>query len=51
MGKPEDSLELFAKGFNCAQSVLAVLGPKAGLDREACLKVAGAFGGGMARRG
>jgi C_GCAxxG_C_C family probable redox protein len=48
---PEEALNLFQKGFNCAQSVLGSLGPAAGLDQETCLKVAGSFGGGLARRG
>src|ERR1035441_485274 len=51
MGKPQEALGLFEKGFNCAQSVLGALGPDAGLDKEIGLGMAGSFGGGMARRG
>ncbi len=41
----------FKEGFSCSQSVLAALAPDLGLDRETALRVAGAFGGGMARMG
>ena len=49
MGKPDDAVATFKAGFNCAQAVLAALGPDLGLTREQCLKAACAFGGGMAR--
>jgi C_GCAxxG_C_C family probable redox protein len=39
------------EGFNCSQSVLLAYAPALGLDREAALKVATAFGGGMGRMG
>ncbi|PZX10933.1 C_GCAxxG_C_C family probable redox protein [Breznakibacter xylanolyticus] len=48
--KKDLAVELFSKGFNCSQSVLAVLGPDLGLPQEQCLKVACAFGAGMARQ-
>ncbi len=41
----------FMDGFNCAQSLLSTFGPRLGLERETALRVAGAFGGGMARTG
>ncbi len=46
----EEAVNLFQKGFNCAQSVLGAFGPEAGLDQEACLRVGGSFGAGMARK-
>ena len=51
MGKQAESLSCFSEGFNCAQSVLSVYSTQFGLDRESALKVAGAFGGGIAGRG
>jgi C_GCAxxG_C_C family probable redox protein len=39
------------EGFNCAQSVLSTYSKLFGLDQELALKVAQAFGGGMARMG
>jgi C_GCAxxG_C_C family probable redox protein len=47
----EESLSCFSEGFNCAQSVLAVYAPSFGIDRQAGLRIAGAFGGGMAGTG
>ena len=40
---------LFSEGFNCAQSIVAAYAPSLGLDREAALKIASGFGGGMGR--
>ena len=37
----------FKEGFNCSQAVLSVYGPQFGLGREAALKLACGFGGGM----
>jgi C_GCAxxG_C_C family probable redox protein len=51
MDKSEEALELFQKGFNCAQSVFCAFGSKSGLSQETCLRIAGSFGAGMARRG
>ena len=38
-------------GFNCAQSVLSVFAEDLGLSKSDALRVAGAFGGGMACMG
>ena len=51
MSRVERALSCFEEGFNCAQAVLSTYGPQFGLDRELALKVAGAFGGGIARMG
>ena len=45
------AVERFTLGFNCAQSVLAAFCEQYGLEVEQALRVAGAFGGGMARLG
>jgi len=41
----------FGEGFNCSQAVLSAFAPDLGLDRETALRVAGAFGAGIARMG
>jgi len=51
MDKIEMARTTFEEEFNCAQSVLVALAPELGLEREAALRVAGAFGGGIARTG
>ena len=42
---------VFNQGFNCAQAVLKCCGETQGLPAETALRVAGVFGGGMARTG
>jgi C_GCAxxG_C_C family probable redox protein len=49
--KVEQARDCFARGFNCAQSVISTYGPEFGLEREMALRVAGAFGAGMGRMG
>jgi len=51
MSSVKRAASCFEEGFSCAQAVLATYGPQFGLDRETALRVAGAFGGGMARMG
>jgi len=51
MHEVDQAVACFAKGFNCSQAVLSACGSKFGLDQDTALKVAGAFGGGMARMG
>jgi C_GCAxxG_C_C family probable redox protein len=41
----------FDQGFSCAQAIVAEFGVQYGLDTQQALRVAGAFGGGMARMG
>lgn len=48
MNKAEDAVTCFEKDFSCAQAVCSTYGPQLGLNRELALKIAGAFGGGMA---
>jgi C_GCAxxG_C_C family probable redox protein len=47
----EEAESLFAGGFNCAQSLLTAYGVNLGIDRDIALKLASAFGAGMARSG
>jgi C_GCAxxG_C_C family probable redox protein len=42
---------LFDQGFTCSQAVLAAFAGRHGLDRDLALKVACAYGGGIARGG
>ncbi|MCL1813927.1 MAG: C-GCAxxG-C-C family protein [Treponema sp.] len=49
--KNETAVEIFNKGFNCAQAVLASHSSDFGLDSTIAKKIAGAFGGGMAYNG
>jgi C_GCAxxG_C_C family probable redox protein len=49
--KTDRALEQFNQGFSCAQAVLSAFGVQYGLDVDQSLRVAGAFGGGMARMG
>ncbi len=51
MTKSEEAAATFAGGHNCAQAVLSVFAPEAGLDRASAMKVACSFGGGMGRQG
>jgi C_GCAxxG_C_C family probable redox protein len=45
------AVALFEQGFTCGQAVLAAFAPLHGVDRDAALRVACAFGGGIARTG
>ena len=47
MDKTQQAAELFAGGFNCAQSVFAVFSEDYGLPRELALKISGGLGGGV----
>ena len=49
MNRLDDALSYFKDGFSCSQAVLAAFSESFGLDRETALRVAQAFGGGMAR--
>lgn len=41
--------ELFAGGYNCAQSVFAAFTDVTGIDKETALRLSSSFGGGMGR--
>ena len=49
MDRLEDALLTFKEGFNCSQAVLTAFSESFGLDRKTALRLAQAFGGGMAR--
>ena len=51
MDRQERAEEYFRQGFSCSQAVLAGCADHFGLDEETALRVAGAFGGGLARSG
>jgi C_GCAxxG_C_C family probable redox protein len=52
MGEKVEAAEAcFREGFNCSQAVLSAWGGRFGLDRETSLRLASAFGGGMAGLG
>lgn len=50
-GPVEIAVALFEEGFTCGQAVLATYADRHGLGRDAALRVACAFGGGIARTG
>jgi C_GCAxxG_C_C family probable redox protein len=49
MNKQEKASAYFDSGYNCAQSVLLAFVDELNLDENIALKIAGGFGGGMAR--
>jgi C_GCAxxG_C_C family probable redox protein len=51
MSNVEIAVASFKAGLGCSQAVLSAFGPGLGLDRPTALRVAAAFGGGMARMG
>jgi C_GCAxxG_C_C family probable redox protein len=51
MSEVELAAATFGEGFNCSQAVLSAFAPEMGLDCDTALRVAGAFGAGIARTG
>lgn len=51
MTKAEIARTCFGQGFSCSQAVFAAYAEDYGMDQEAALRVAAAFGGGLARSG
>jgi C_GCAxxG_C_C family probable redox protein len=51
MTRAENALACFGKGHSCSQAVLWAFSEDFGLGGEMALRLAGAFGGGIARRG
>lgn len=47
----EEARDVFAKGYNCSQSVICALAPHVGLSEEVALKVSAGLGGGCGRQG
>jgi len=50
MTKSEKALTYFDNSFNCSQSVFGAFAPDMGLTEDDALRIACAFGGGMARQ-
>lgn len=48
--KSENAIHYFSNGFNCSQAVLVSFGQDYGLSEDNCLRLACAFGGGIAKR-
>ena len=48
--KPDQAVETFKGGFNCAQAVFSTHADEFGFDRTTALKVSCGFGAGMGRR-
>lgn len=51
MNRIEHAISCFKEGFNCSQAVLSSYSKKFGLNRKKALKIAQAFGGGIAQTG
>ncbi|MFX1284169.1 MAG: C-GCAxxG-C-C family protein [Promethearchaeota archaeon] len=51
MNNVENAVSCFKTKFNCSQAIFSTYGPKLGIDRGSCLKIAEIFGGGMAYMG
>ncbi len=51
MTREETALACFGKGHSCSQAVLSAFSTDFGLSAEMALRLAGAFGGGIARLG
>ena len=49
MTRIEEAVACFKDGFTCSQAIMAAYGPTVGLDRDAAIKIASGFGGGMGR--
>ncbi len=49
MTKTDEALKYFKEGFSCSQAVLRVFAKDFGLNDEQSLRIAGSFGGGVAR--
>ena len=50
MTRKETATRYYADAFTCSQAVFAAFGKDMGLTEDQCLKIGGAFGGGMARQ-
>jgi C_GCAxxG_C_C family probable redox protein len=51
MGDIDKAVELFRDGCTCSQAILAVYGPRFGLDEGLGMRTAAGFGGGMRMAG
>ncbi len=51
MSKADEAMACKGQGYCCSQAVLSAFAEDLGLDKATSLKIAGGFGGGMARTG
>lgn len=51
MDPVKNAVSMFNTGYSCSQAILASFAPQFGLDRDLAIKMAGPFGGGIARQG
>lgn len=51
MSEVEKAFSCFNKGYSCSQAILSTFGPKFGLEYNLAIRIAGGFGGGIARLG
>ena len=51
MNNVEKAVDCFKKGHSCSIAIFSTYGPEFGVDEKAALRIASAFGGGMARMG
>jgi len=51
MTKADIARTCFGQGFSCSQAVFSAYAGEYGVDQEAALRIAAAFGGGLARSG
>lgn len=51
MHEADAAISLFARGFNCSQSVLLAFAPRFGMEGGVAARLASPFGGGLARQG
>jgi C_GCAxxG_C_C family probable redox protein len=51
VNRVEEVISCFQKGVNCSQAIISVYGDYLGADRDTCLNIASAFGGGISRTG
>jgi C_GCAxxG_C_C family probable redox protein len=51
MTRPDAAVRRFREGYNCAQAILSVYGPGAGLSEELALRLGSSLGGGLGNSG
>lgn len=51
MRKADKAVSCFKDGFSCSQAIFSAYGRDFGIDDKTAMKIASAFGGGMARMG
>jgi C_GCAxxG_C_C family probable redox protein len=49
--RADEAVEAFRRGLSCSQAILSVYGRDLGVDHETAVKIASAFGAGVAKTG